>query len=43
MRNPGRTGTILGAIAAGIGLIVVVITMGLIIFQVRNLKLIRKN
>ncbi|MBD2255355.1 thermonuclease family protein [Nostoc parmelioides] len=36
MRNPGRTGTILGAVAAGIGLIVVVITMGLIIFQVNQ-------
>ncbi|BAY42042.1 nuclease (plasmid) [Nostoc sp. NIES-2111] len=36
MNSPGRTGTILGAIGAGIGLIVVVITMGLIIFQVNQ-------
>jgi endonuclease YncB( thermonuclease family) len=36
MRKPGRTGTIIGAIAAGIGLIVVLITMGLIIFQVNQ-------
>jgi endonuclease YncB( thermonuclease family) len=36
MRKPGRTGTILGTIAAGIGLIVVVIAGGLIIFQVNQ-------
>lgn len=36
MNSPGRTGIILGAIAAGIGLMVVLITMGLIIIQVNQ-------
>ncbi|BCL39649.1 thermonuclease family protein [Nostoc sp. MS1] len=36
MKSPGRTGIILGAIGAGIGLLVVVITMGLIIFQINQ-------
>ncbi|WP_414756634.1 thermonuclease family protein [Anabaena sp. CCY 9910] len=36
MNSPGRTGIILGAIAAGIGLIVVVVTGGLVILQVNQ-------
>ncbi|BAT56717.1 nuclease (plasmid) [Nostoc sp. NIES-3756] len=41
MRKPGKTGVILGAIAAGIGLMVVVVTGGLIILQInqRNIAL----